>query len=111
MKKPPTISTGDQIELKSLLDKAIAVRVSNRRIVETKFGPRPVVNAKIFVLGNNDPLEGVLFQSYFAKDLALDVWYCGILSKDDMRWYLKPAPLKSESALEKLVQSTDDVPF
>ena len=111
MRKPPAISTGDQIDLSPLLDKAIAVRVTNRRVVETRYGDRPMVDARIYVLGQREPLEGVLFSTFFAKNLEIGEWYCGIVSRDEKRWLLKPAPAKSEAALEKMIESEEDVPF
>ena len=111
MRKPPTISTGDQIDLNPLADKAIAIRVTNRRIVETRYGNRPMVSARIYVLGQREPLEGVLFATFFARHLELNEWYCGIVTKEDQRWILKPAPQKSEQALAKMIDSESEVPF
>lgn len=117
IQKPPAPSSGDAIDLKPLLGKTIAVKVWNRRTVETKFGERPLVNARIMVLGNNEPLEGVMFQSYFAKTLKEGEWYCGIVSRNESggmtQWFLKDAPAKSVAALEKQISAItdDDVPF
>jgi hypothetical protein len=116
--KAPKVNAGDSIELKPLIGKVLAVKITARRDVDTKFGTRPLNEAIIFVDGQKEPLVGVLFQSYFSK-LEIGEWYVGKLTKDDLRWNLDADGLtqKQMKALETTVAETektaggDDVPF
>jgi hypothetical protein len=116
--KAPKINAGDSIELKPLIGKTLAVKITARRDVETKFGKRPLNEAVLIVEGQKEPLIGVLFQSYFSK-LELNEWYVGKLEKEELRWNLNADALnqKQMKALEAAVEQyektaeTDDVPF
>jgi hypothetical protein len=116
--KAPKVNAGDSIELKPLIGKILAVKITVRRDVETKFGMRPLNEAVIFVEGQKEPLVGVLFQSYFSK-LDLNEWYAGKLEKEDLRWNLNADGLnqKQMKVMEAAIteyekaEGTSDVPF
>ena len=116
--KAPKVNAGDSIELKPLIGKVLAVKVTARRDVETKFGTRPLNEAVIIVDGQREPLVGVLFQSYFSK-LDIGEWYVGKLEKEDLRWNLDADGLnqKQMKAMEAAVAEFektargDNVPF
>lgn len=116
--KAPRPSTGEAIELQPLLGKAVAVQVRNIRQVETKFGPRPLAEVRIWVEGSNEALEGVLFQSYFSK-LPPGGLYYGIVSHEQIgtfnQWFLDSTKLtkKQIAGFEKLAADleNEDVPF
>lgn len=116
-KPAPKASSGEAIDLKPLLGKAVAVRVNNTREVETKFGTRPLAEVTMLVEGSAEPLDGVLFQSYFTE-LAQGEWFAGIVAKmqtgDFERWALDYSKLtkKQAAALEKLIAEQPlGVPF
>lgn len=100
--RPPKANNGDSIDLKPLLGKPLAVMVTERRDVKTKFGERPVNTAIVVVAGQETPLHGVLFQSVFSK-FTLGEWYAGVLEKEEMRWSLNPDKLNQKTVkdLEK----------
>ena len=116
--KAPKVNAGDSIELKPLVGKVLAVKVTARRDVETKFGTRPLNEAVIIVEGQREPLVGVLFQSYFSK-LDIGEWYVGKLEKEDLRWNLNSDAVnqKQMKALEAAVAEyektagIEDAPF
>ena len=116
--KAPKVNAGDSIELKPLIGKVLAVKITARRDVDTKFGKRGLNEAVMFVEGQKEPLIGVLFQSYFSK-LELNEWYVGKLEKEDLRWNLNADSLnqKQMKALEAAVEQyekaaeNEDVPF
>lgn len=116
--KAPKLNAGDSIELKPLIGKTLAVKITARRDVETKFGKRPLNEAVLIVEGQKDPLVGVLFQSYFSK-LDIGNWYVGSLEKEDLRWNLNADSVnqKQMKSLEAAVAEyektaeNDDVPF
>lgn len=112
MKQAPKISSGDAIELEPLVGKAVAVKVTGRRKVATKYGERELNEVLLLPEGAKEPLEGVLFQAYFTK-LDLHEWYCGIVRKDEKRWFLEPANSKQARLLESAINQLpdDDTPF
>lgn len=97
--KAPKINSGDQIDLKPLIGKPIAVMIRNRRTVDTKFGERPVNEAVVLAAGEEKPLYGVLFQSYFSK-LSLNEWYVGVVEKVDIKWSLNADVVDAKTAKE-----------
>jgi hypothetical protein len=116
--KAPKVNAGDSIELKPLIGKTLAVKITARRDVDTKFGKRPLNEAVLIVEGQKEPLVGVLFQSYFSK-LDLHEWYVGKLEKEEMRWNLNSDAVnqKQIKAMETAVaeyekaEGSSDVPF
>lgn len=110
LKQAPKVTSGDVIELEPLVGKAVAVKVTNRRKVDTKYGERELNEVVLLPEGAKEPLEGVLFQAYFTK-LDLNEWYVGIVRKDEKRWFLEPASGKQVRALEAAVDQIDEVPF
>lgn len=120
VKAPPKPRTsGDQIDLGALSGKLIACAVINRYEVETKFGPRQLNQVLIGAPGSDEPIEGVIFASYF-QGLDMNVWYLGRVNKTARgAWYLEPPTGKDASAGRKLIEAlpaldeaaTDDIPF
>lgn len=117
LKPAPKVSSGEAIDLKPLLGKAIALRVNGKRNVQTKFGERPLAEVTILLDGQQEPLEGVLFQSYFTA-LEENEWYAGIVTRKNSgtfeRWALDATKLtrKQTAALEKQLAVFDsDIPF
>lgn len=114
--KAPKVTSGDQIDLKPLIGKPIAVMIRNRRDVETKFGLRPVNEAIVVTLDSDEPLYGVLFQSYF-KVLKQGEWYLGVVERKDLRWNLNADAVDNKTAKEfdrrisNIRIEDDDVPF
>ena len=108
----PKISAGESIELTPLIGKVVAVRVIERHEKETKFGNRQMAVTQIVVEGEKEPLEGVLFQSYFQK-LKIGEWYVGKVVKTDRAWGLENegVAVKQIAALEKLIDALPEVPF
>lgn len=120
VKAPPKPRTsGDQIDLGALVGKLIAVAVVNRYEVDTKFGARQLNQVLIGAPGTEEPLEGVIFASYF-QGLDQNVWYLGRIDKTARgAWYLAPPSAKDATVGRKLIDSlpalevvsTDDIPF
>jgi hypothetical protein len=116
LKKAPKVQSQDQIELKPFLGKAVAVRVTERRKVNTKFGERDVNVVTLLVEGNGEPMHGVLFQSYFSG-LDTGEWYVGIVEREELRWKLNAEKVskKQMDAFEKTIsaleKTNDDIPF
>lgn len=114
--KAPKVTSGDSIDLKPYLGKAVAVMIRKRSMVETKFGERPMNEAVLLVEGESKPLFGVLFQSYFSH-LSLGEWYVGKVEKQDLKWSLNADDVDSKTArsFEKLISGIQieegDVPF
>lgn len=106
VKAPPKPRTsGDQIDLGALSGKLIACAVINRYEVETKFGPRQLNQVLIGAPGSEEPLEGVIFASYF-QGLDQNVWYLGRIDKTARgAWYLAPPSAKDAVAGRKLIDS------
>jgi hypothetical protein len=116
VKKAPKVQSQDQIELKPFLGKAVAVKVTERRKVDTKFGERDVNIVTLLVEGSGEPMHGVLFQSYFSG-LDIGEWYVGIVEREELRWLLNAEKVtkKQMDAFEKTIaaleKANDDVPF
>jgi hypothetical protein len=116
LKKAPKVQSQDQIELKPFIGKAVAVKVTERRKVDTKFGERDVNVVTMLVEGNGEPMYGVLFQSYFSG-LDIGEWYVGIVEREELRWLLNAEKVtkKQMDAFEKTIaameKENNDVPF
>lgn len=111
----PAVNSGSAIELTPLLNKAVAICCISRKEVNTSFGPRQMSQVRLLVAGETEPLEGVLFQSYFQR-LPLGEWFVGKVIKSDRSWGLDSSALnRSEAAqLNKAVDAQpdlEDVPF
>ena len=79
----PEKSSGDQIELSDLRDKVIAIYCKSREEnKKTRFNLRSMTHVAVLVDGAKDPLEGVLFQSYF-QTLKLNQWFIGKLERQE----------------------------
>lgn len=76
---PPKLG-GDALELSHLEGKLVAIFCRARDEKKTKFGPRKMTSAAIVAEGQKEPLEGILFQSYF-QDLELGAWYIGKIAR------------------------------
>ena len=79
----PEKLTGDSIELTPLLGKMAAVYVRSRDKKQTRYGEKSMSHVLVVTEGakvGEEPLEGIMFQSYF-QDLKPGQWYIGIVGK------------------------------
>lgn len=110
------MKAGDAIELAPLKDKIIAVRVESRDAVKTKFGDRSMSQVCVLVAGTKEPLEGVLFQTYF-QHLPLGDWFIGrVVKVENGPWGMDSLNLdmKVVSQLTSAIATVpalSDVPF
>lgn len=107
------MSAGESIELTPLLNKVVAIRVIERVDQKTKFGDRQMSTAQLLVEGETEPLQGVLFQSYFQR-LAIGQWFVGKVIKTERSWGLETEGIKPAAIakLEKAIDAfNDNEPF
>lgn len=114
-KPAPAMKSGDVIELNPLLNKVVALRVTSRSAVQTKFGQRELSEVIVLVQGETVPLDGVLFQSYF-QHLDIGDWYIGRIVKGERAWGMDATNLdpKVIAALNRVIATMpddSDVPF
>lgn len=106
----PKIGSGDSIELSGLKGKLCGVQVLHRQEIETKFGLRKMSTVRIMMEGSPEPLEGILFQSYF-QGLEIGEWYVGVLTHekrgDNLMWGLDASKIdkKKSAALVKAIEA------
>lgn len=108
---PPEKLGGDAIDLSKLAGKTIAVFLTGKQSVETKFGPRDMVSAVILTPASAEPLSGVMFAKYFTSNLELKKWYAGLLTQSGngnrKGWILEAS--KDAAALTKLGKYRDSM--
>jgi len=79
----PEKLSGDSIELTPLMGKMVGVFVRSRDKKNTRYGEKSMSHVLVFSEGmkpTDEPLEGIMFQSYF-QDLKPGQWYVGIVAK------------------------------
>lgn len=104
----PKANAGQSIDLAAMQGKAVAVRITQRAEVATRFGDKTMSAGQILVEGESEPMEGVFFQSYFQR-LALNEWFAGVVVKSDRAWGLDAEAVK-QPALKKLQAAIEKVP-
>lgn len=102
----PEKLSGDSIELSPLMGKMVAVYVRSRDTKKTKYGEKSMSHVVVFADGmkpTDEPLEGIMFQSYF-QELKLNQWFVGIVSKQtsgrNEAWVLKTDKLDKKKTAE-----------
>lgn len=111
----PEKLAGDSIELTPLLGKLVGVFCRARDQKNTRFGQKAMTHVVVVSEGmkaGEEPLEGIMFQSYF-QELKLDQWYIGIVSKQtagrNEAWILKSDKIdkKKLAALIEVLKTVD----
>ena len=111
----PEKLAGDSIELTPLLGKLVGVFCRARDQKNTRFGQKAMTHVVVVSEGmkaGEEPLEGIMFQSYF-QELKLDQWYIGIVSKQtagrNEAWILKSDKIdkKKLTALIEVLKTVD----
>ena len=111
----PEKLAGDSIELTPLNGKLVGVYPRARDQKNTRFGSKSMTHVVIVSEGmkvGEEPLEGIMFQSYF-QDLKLDQWYIGVITKQtagrNEAWILNSAKLdkKKVAALVEVIKTVD----
>lgn len=92
---PKPKSSGEQIKLEPLTGKLCALKVVDRRSVDTKFGARNMSDTVLIPSGADEPLYGVLFASYF-QDLEIGEWYIGRIAKSEKGTWFMSAPTATD---------------
>lgn len=117
IKKAPRAASGEAISLEALKGKAVALVPYARKTVDTKFGKRTVTAVRLYVLGSKEPLDGVLFQSYF-HDLALNEPVAGVIEEQETklgnRWILNADSLTAKQLAQletALTAESEEPPF
>lgn len=102
----PEKLSGDSIELTPLLGKMAAVYVRSRDKKTTRYGEKSMSHVLVVAEGakaGEEPLEGIMFQSYF-QDLKLGQWYIGIVAKQSSgrndAWILNSEKLDKKKLAE-----------
>lgn len=109
MMAPPKVG-GDAIELSPLENKIVAIFCKARDERKTKFGPRKMTAVAVVAEGSKEPLEGIMFQTYF-QDLELGFWYIGrvvrVEAGGNKQWVLSTDNIdpKAAKALAKTLES------
>jgi hypothetical protein len=87
----PPKSGGDAVELAQFEGDMVALFCRDRDDKKTRFGQRRMTSVYIATLDSNEPLAGIMFQSYF-QDLELGQWYIGIVTRvksgNNLQWIL-----------------------
>lgn len=111
----PEKLAGDSIELTPLLGKMVGVFCRARDQKNTRFGQKAMTHVVVVSEGmkaGEEPLEGIMFQSYF-QELKLDQWYIGVVAKQtagrNEAWILNSAKLdpKKQKALIEILKTVD----
>lgn len=107
----PPKTGGDAIELSQFDGQMVALYCRDRDEKKTRFGQRKMTSVYIVDLESDEPLAGIMFQSYF-QDLALRRWYIGIVvqvkSGSSRQWILSTDGL-SKSAVNEMVAHLETV--
>jgi hypothetical protein len=94
---PKPRSSGEQVKLEPLQNRLVGLKVFNRSEVDTKFGRRSMSDVAI-VSADSEPLFGVLFASYFNKELEPGEWYIGRIARTSKGHWFMDAPTGKDSA-------------
>lgn len=107
----PPKTGGDAVELSQFDGQMVALYCRDRDEKKTRFGQRKMTSVYIVDLESDEPLAGIMFQSYF-QELALRRWYIGIVvqvkSGSNRQWILSTDGL-SKAAVNEMVAHLETV--